>query len=617
MPTDVILAPTRPARLAEWKRDMAAAFASVAIILLIHVISGLPTLQDMKGDNDSLMRLVQVRDLVAGQGWFDLHQYRMGLPGGFEMHWSRFVDVPIAAIVVVVATLTGSMAAGENAALILWPMLLLFAALFFLLRAMRAIGGEPAMLPGLMIGAATLYFGGLFAPGSIDHHNVQLVLSLAMLAALLGGDDGRHGAALAGACAALMLAIGMETLPYVAAAGAFVACAFVVGGDVERRTALRFGLAFALVCAAAFFSTVSRQAWGTARCDALSVAQLAVAAVSGGGLAAIAAAPLVGGGWTRRLAALAVLAAAIVAVAVVFFPQCLAEPFADLDPRLKAHWMGSITETRPLWSFFEDKPETVFGYYVTPLLGLILACLGLGRGGVRRAPLLVGLFLLTAVLVSMWQVRGAMFSIPFATIPLAAWVGTWRRRAAKSGAAWDNLRVAAAWLLSVNVTWGLAADYGSTLLDAEAAPGMADKPGNCQAAGDYAALAALPAGDVLAVANLGAPILRYTPHRVLAGLYHRNIEGNLVALSAFSEPAAAAEALIRRHGLGYVAICPGDGESKMLAKDAPTSFIAAMLRGEVPDWLEPVSGTADAPLRIFRVLPRGHAGPPKPVAGAS
>ena len=62
------------------------------------------------GDNDSLLRLVQIRDLIGGQGWFDLHQYRMGPDGGFVMHWSRLVDAPIAAIMLAVAAVTGSMA---------------------------------------------------------------------------------------------------------------------------------------------------------------------------------------------------------------------------------------------------------------------------------------------------------------------------------------------------------------------------------------------------------------------------------------------------------------------------------------------------------------------------
>ena len=66
------------------------------------------------GDNDSLLRLVQIRDLIGGQGWFDLHQYRMGPEGGFVMHWSRLVDAPIAAIMLGVAAVTGSMATRRN-----------------------------------------------------------------------------------------------------------------------------------------------------------------------------------------------------------------------------------------------------------------------------------------------------------------------------------------------------------------------------------------------------------------------------------------------------------------------------------------------------------------------
>ena len=58
--------------------------------------AGADFLHSSNGDNDSLLRIVQVRDLIAGQGWFDLTQYRMGLDGGFVMHWSRIVDAPIA-----------------------------------------------------------------------------------------------------------------------------------------------------------------------------------------------------------------------------------------------------------------------------------------------------------------------------------------------------------------------------------------------------------------------------------------------------------------------------------------------------------------------------------------
>ena len=45
---------------------------------------------------DDAMRLVEVRDLIGGQGWFDLFQYRMDPPSGLSMHWSRVIDAPLA-----------------------------------------------------------------------------------------------------------------------------------------------------------------------------------------------------------------------------------------------------------------------------------------------------------------------------------------------------------------------------------------------------------------------------------------------------------------------------------------------------------------------------------------
>src|SRR5690606_35253478 len=68
--------------------DLGLALAVVLLMLGYHAAGGFPSLADPGGDNDSLLRLVQVRDLLAGQGWYDPMQYRMGPDGGFAMHWS-------------------------------------------------------------------------------------------------------------------------------------------------------------------------------------------------------------------------------------------------------------------------------------------------------------------------------------------------------------------------------------------------------------------------------------------------------------------------------------------------------------------------------------------------
>ena len=81
-----------------WRSDVVKALLAMLVIAAIAAAGGFKNLAGT-ADNDSLLRLVEVRDLIAGQSWFDLHQYRMGTVGGLLMHWSRLVDAPIAAII--------------------------------------------------------------------------------------------------------------------------------------------------------------------------------------------------------------------------------------------------------------------------------------------------------------------------------------------------------------------------------------------------------------------------------------------------------------------------------------------------------------------------------------
>src|SRR3546814_17885786 len=72
-------------------------------------------------DTDYAMRMAQVRDLLAGQGWWDLAQYRVNpAGGGVLMHWSRIVDAPLAAGILLLKPLVGQ-AMAERIVMALWP----------------------------------------------------------------------------------------------------------------------------------------------------------------------------------------------------------------------------------------------------------------------------------------------------------------------------------------------------------------------------------------------------------------------------------------------------------------------------------------------------------------
>ena len=70
------------------------------------------------GDGDDALRLQQVRDLLAGQGWYDLTQHRIAPPGGVPMHWTRVVDLPLALVIVLLRPLIGMAQAGTTYAVV-------------------------------------------------------------------------------------------------------------------------------------------------------------------------------------------------------------------------------------------------------------------------------------------------------------------------------------------------------------------------------------------------------------------------------------------------------------------------------------------------------------------
>lgn len=589
-----------------WRSDWAKALAATLLVAAIAAIGGF---RDLAGnaDNDSGLRLVEVRDFIAGQGWFDLRQYRMGTGGGLLMHWSRLVDAPIAAIVLAVKAATGSQATGETVAMIVWPLALYALALHLLLRIGRLVAGEEAMFPLLVIGATTLFYVGIFGPGAIDHHNIQLVGMLAMVLFLLQAGQDNRSAWFAGISAVLMLAIGMETVPYVAVGGIFVGVWFLLRGDEARGAAAGFGMAFAATSAAVFVVTVPTSEWGAAYCDAYSVAQFAIAALAGAGLALIASTPALNGSFARRAGALAVLGGAVAALALIYFPQCLGDPYAGLSPELRSYWLDAVGEAQPLWNILADEPQAAAGQYATVLIALIVLALRMRKNRLRREDMLIATMLVVALLVSIWQVRGSRFSLPLACVPLAIWIAGWRRHAEAEPGAASSLKLAGAWLVSFHVTWMLGA-LGVWILLApaktpeEEAKELAKE--TCYKGADYSELAAMPAENVLVISNLGAPMLRYTPHRVLAGPYHRNLEGNLAALNAFIEPPGKAADIARANGIGLLAFCRGNRETEFLAKKAPEGLLATMLAGSTPDWLELVPESRGKPLELYRVLPR-------------
>jgi hypothetical protein len=579
--------------------------ATVATYLATGLMAGLGAGPGYS--TDDAMRLVQVRDLLAGQSWFDLTQYRLSPPEGVRMHWSRLIDVPLAALMGAGAMVVPT-ALAERVAATVWPAALLLLYLAGVARLARELAGDAAARLALLFAAMTAPVLQHFRPGAIDHHNAQLVLliwSLALAMRYTAPGERVGAAALAGLMGALSLAIGLEMAPAIAALAGMVALRWIIQGDAAKPPALAFALAFATATLGLFVATVPPARYGDAACDALSIMHVLVAAIGGGGLALLTVIRGFSTPW-HRFAGAAALGVLLIAIVAVGFPACLGDPYGQLDPRLAALWLVNVSEARSVFSMLHDLPHEALAHYGLPSIAL-----GLGLALALRAPAAerwcwrIGLAVLAALLaVAFWQVRGAAAAnaLAVALVPaaLVRLLPVPDGRAVFLGL--GRAALIAAILVSplaLIATGALGARAVEIVTGAARPTVIADGAGTCRRAADYTPLGRLPRGLVLGFIDAGPLLLMETPHAVLAAPYHRNIRGNSAMLDVLLAPPAEAVARLKTLGVDYVAFCPGAPERHNYAAAAPGGLAAVLGRGGEPDNLERVE-LAGTDLAVYR-----------------
>ena len=551
---------------------------------------------------DDAMRLVQVRDLIAGQGWFDVTQYRLNPPDGVALHWSRLIDLPIA-ILIRAAELVLPTATAERLVLTIWPAGLLLALLFGVIRFARELADDTAARLALIFAAMMAPVLQHFRPGAIDHHSVQLVLTIWSVALLM--REGTRNAAFAGALCALSLAIGQETAPAIAGIAGFVAMRWIVRGEPSRDSTAAFGMTFAAGTLFLFVATVPPARHTVTTCDAFSIAQVVIAACGGFGLA-IQAALRPPATVLKRAASAAGLGVVLALIVLAGFPECLRDPYADLDPRLAALWLSNVNEARSIVSMMHDIPHEVLPYYGLPVIALALGLYRCWHETDERRWGWIGATTLIAIatMVAIWQVRGsaAANALALAVVP-AALVRAFP--APEGGAIFFGLGRAVLLAALLVSPVALIASGKAIAWTAERVSGaqrpvvISDGPGTCRLPSHYAPLANLPRGLVLGFIDAGPMILAETPHSVLAAPFHRNLKGNAAMFDVFLGLPEKAGARLAALGVDYVAFCPGSPERHNYAAAAPEGLAAALARGEIPDALKrvPLEGTD---LMVFR-----------------
>lgn len=549
------------------------------------------------------LRMASAEWPLRGLGWLQ-GLPRLDTPNGAPAVGTPLVDLPLTGLLAGLRLLVPAAEAADLAAII-WPLLLLLGLMGVSALIVRALMPGAWLLPALLLPLLSLMLLAGFAPGRTGDATLLLVLVPLLVLCLVGARTTPALGALAGLVLATTLALSVQALPFAVLTLALVATGWIVRGTGALASLRLFALAFAVGLLGHFLLSTPRGAWFVVACDRLSSSHLVAGLLAAATLLTASQIRVRQSAWPLRLLALAALGGAAAVLTLSSQRSCFAGWSGGALPGL-----DGLIAAEPAWRQLLADPLPTAAFVTAPLLGL-LACLWLAlveTRGRRIGWLIVLAFLALALVLTGLDLRLVSLADALAVPPSAALIA----RAHAAFVARESLMRG----LCTFVLWlafgGLFHHAGYVLL----APARSDgsvppipllvQPAgaSCLVGDSYGRLAALPPGRTMAAPPIGAHVLRYTAHDVVAAGDRRSGPGQADAATFFGGSMEAARRIIATRGIDYVVYCrhlpdvPGAGE-------APEGAFGPTYRaGGHWTWLVPLSAP-DEPLQILRVLPAG------------
>ena len=586
--------------------DLSGRRTMVVTALVVMLVVGVSMLtKDVKGlsvglgDTDDATRLVMVRNLIHGAGWYDQLFTRLQPPQGVYMHWSRLVDGGLFLTNRAFALFTSD-AQAETLMRMIWPLLWIFPAALATLAVARRFGGGAAVFAAALV----LFTDGMlyaqFHPGRIDHHDVQITFCMIALAGAVQTGSRRVGPMIAGIATALGLAVGLEALAFNIIIGASFGLRMIFDPREGKKVQV-YGATVAATSIAAFLIQTPPTRWGVAVCDAMGVNTVAGLGLAGVGLV-LAVWATQGRDWRWRLVAAGLVGAVAVGAFLWIDPNCLHGPFAEVDPRIRPFWLNNVQEVLPVQRIWRNKPAEA----VEMVASFLMAAAAWGWLGFRRefreslAWPLMGVLLGAAIVSGLVAVRMENYAQWFAAPLVAAAAADIAYRFGKN--AMLITAVVAIALSPIVIATAGTYGYERIVPPKPAKKGAGD---HCFRASSYVALAKLrPVGVTLTDIDLGPFVVAHTPHSALSGPYHRLGPGIMASRNVLIAPADSpltAQAA-RDAGATFILDCKahaGNADRSGLSKD---SLQARLDAGKPPAWLKRETPETE-PVQVFRILP--------------
>ncbi len=577
----------------------AASFpAFVCFLCLALVLSGfwLAGLQ-LNYDADDFLKLHEIRTLLANGDIFDRTLPGIVQPEPYVTHWPWIVDLPYAAMTLLLSPLLARESA-LGVACFLVPLLLLAPALGLYRRIIDALGFTgPLALPVACLFAMRAFFE--FAPWRIDYHSLQIVLLLASMTLVLSA--GRGAAFVNGLLTALAQAVSVEFAPFYLVIFAIYVFEWASGGD--RRRLATFGGALMLGALAMFVAIVPPSRYARPVCDSYSLPHMLGLAVAG---LAFAAMPLLlGKGIGRSVRLLAILAAGVLAGAALIhvFPQCRGGPYALIDPYVRQNTIDIFPQEMSLWR----RPDIVLsagmpGVALLFIGALAPAMLCFFRGTRDRAMLIFATLSVLSVVLGVCYFRYMRYIALFSGIGMLPVLAVLLPEASRLGTALGRriTAIPAAALIAPGTFLPIVLVLVETIIPARALsmPGaeLADICGLDNTHDAYQ----WPAGTVLlAPPVLASRLLARTPDiRVVAITNHPAALGQGRVYRFFDPATTDPRVMLDQSRANHVVVCDWREAPSPIA-DKAYPLASSLMTGRAPSWLSACPFDAASGLRVY------------------
>ncbi|WP_086775619.1 hypothetical protein [Vibrio coralliirubri] len=543
-------------------------------------------------DNDDYMRFVQFQDWMATGHWYLEPMNNFNAADGIVIHWSRLPDLVLSLVAFpLLFIVDDNLAYTISISLVPLLYLLLFSLSCFYL-ADHLFGAKYRFISMMFaISSPSIIH---FLPGSIDHHNIQLIFAVLFLASTPLNHNQLCQSWRVYA-QAILLSLSLWTgLDNVLLFMIFFTIYTVYYGLVRHEW---FGYISKLYASSALFGVCAvllnrpYDEFFVFKYDEISFALIILFFC----------------GWLfvnvyhrlmsedksqlQKVFLFVFLAVLFLIPVAVLYPSLSSALLIDYPPILKVYWLDQVTEAKSVVRYVAS--HGFFSIENYALLVIPATLYPFFKRKNHHCTILYLIFMFNLALAIFWQIRVMRLCFVLAA-PLQAYVILQLADYIRSSIIKATVIISGAPLAVAFVILALSpTEEITTTLDEEEEPLSIYKVLKDNDINSHTILSGI---------ETGAPVLAKTTNRIIAAPYHRNIVGNQFLIEVMlEEDLSLAEKKIIAKNIDIIVV--GNDPHLLILKDSAgeEALINKLYSSDTPTWLEVVHDNIESGYRVFRV----------------